>query len=136
MATECELMAWIVDKTIIPLYIDTAKSFATLSSGALGLTIVFYEKIVGAKPGSAVNRMMVTSWLFYLLTIASSASYQYFAVRFLDSISCSPGRRIEYLQVFIDSPGLIYGAMMCFFLLASTFLVVAAWRQLPTRNAE
>jgi hypothetical protein len=50
MATECELMAWIVDKTIIPPYIDTAKSFATLSSGALGLTIVFYEKIVGAKP--------------------------------------------------------------------------------------
>lgn len=69
MATECELMVWIVNKTIVPLYIDTAKSFAGLASGALGVSIIFYEKIVGAKPGNAVSRMMVTSWFLYLLTL-------------------------------------------------------------------
>jgi len=134
MAVECTELRWIVDKEIIPLYIDTAKSFAALSSGALGLTIVFYEKIVGAKPGNPVNRMMVASWLFYLLTIASSALYQYLAVRFLDWVSCYKAAESHLYQPLIESPYIMYGAMLIFFLLASTLLVLAAWRQLPLRG--
>ncbi len=135
MAAECTLMRWIVDKDIMPLYIDTAKSFAALSSAALGVTIVFYEKIVGVKPGEPVNRLMVASWFVYLLTIGSSALYQYLAVRFLDSISCSPSSAPSFYQPLIDAPGRVYGAMLSSFLLASTLLVVAAWRQLPRRRS-
>jgi len=134
MSTDCEFMQWIVNKEIMPLYIDTAKSFATLSSGALGLTIIFYEKIVGAKPGDRINKAMVTTWLLYLLTIASSAIYQYLAVRFLDWVSCWPAKESALYQSFIERPGYVYGVMLFFFLSASAMLVIAAWRQLPRRG--
>ena len=133
MATECIEMRWIVNKDVMPLYIETAKSFAALSSGALGLTIVFYEKIVGAKPGEPVNGLMVASWLLYLLTITASALYQYLAVRFLDSVSCYPAAPSKIYQPLVGSPGFMYGAMLAFFLSASVLLVSAAWRQLPKR---
>ncbi len=131
---DCQTMQWIVNKEVMPLYIETAKTFASLSSGALALTIVFYEKIVGVKPGRRVNQAMVTSWFLYLLTIATSALYQYLAVRFLDSVSCAPAVIIEYFKPLISSPGIVYGAMLFFFFAASTLLLIAAWRQLPTRS--
>lgn len=136
MAAECELMRWVVNKEIMPLYIDTARFFVTLSSGALVLTIVFYEKIVGIYPGQPVNRTMVVSWLLYLLTIGASAAYQYLAVRFLDSVSCYPAgaSKIPILKDLIQAPGQVYGAMLILFVAASTLLVVAAWRQLPMRG--
>jgi hypothetical protein len=37
-------------------------------------------------------------------------------------------------QRLIESPDIMYGAMMIFFLAASTLLVLAAWRQLPLRG--
>ena len=88
---ECEMMRWIVNKEIIPLYIDTAKSFLNVSSAALGLTIVFREKVVGVQLNSKVGLLMISSWLFYLLTIGASVLYQYLAVKFLDSVSCAFG---------------------------------------------
>jgi hypothetical protein len=131
---ECESMRWLVNKEVMPLYMDTAKTFETLSSGALGLSIVFYEKIVGATPGTRVNRIMVASWFLYLLAIAASAFYQYLAVRFLDWVSCAAAAETKLLQLLIKAPGLVYGAMLVFFLFASVLLVLAAWRQLPARR--
>ncbi|MDN8618925.1 hypothetical protein [Variovorax ginsengisoli] len=128
MNVECDAMRWLVSKEIVPLYIDTAKSFAALSSGALGLTIIFYDRIVGIKPGGPISKTMVASWIAYLITIAASAFYQYLAVRFLDSVSCDP--QVEsFYQPLIDAPGRVYGVMLVFFILASVLLVAAAWRQ-------
>ena len=135
MAADCELVRWIINKEIMPLYIDSAKYFATLSSGALGLTIVFYEKIVGARPGDPVNKTMVGSWFLFLLTIGTSAFYQYLAIRFLDSVSCSPARESRIYQSLIEAPGNVYGTMLFLFVVASARLVISAWRQIPTRGA-
>ena len=64
----CEEIRYLVNLDIIPLYIDSAKTFMTLSTGALGLTIAFREKIVGAQPGTRVGILMLLSWLFFLFT--------------------------------------------------------------------
>lgn len=58
---ECETMRYVVNTDIIPLYLDSAKTFMGLSSGALALTIVFREKVIGFKPGSRVSALWIVS---------------------------------------------------------------------------
>jgi hypothetical protein len=131
---ECELMRYVVNKDIMPLYLDTAKTYMNLSAGALALTIVFREKVVGSQPGTRVSAVMLMSWMSFLLAIGSSALYQYFAVKFLDSVSCAPGP-IQYFESFVKNPGRIYGVMLVFFFVGSSFLVLAGWRQLPWKHS-
>ena len=129
---ECEIIRYVVNKDIMPLYIDTAKSYMNLGSGALALTITFREKIIGSSPGDKVGRFMILSWIFFLLAIGSSALYQYFAVKFLDSVSCFPGT-IQMFEYLVSNPGKIYFAMLFTFYLGAVFLVITAWRHM-TQN--
>jgi hypothetical protein len=131
----CEEIRYIVNLDIIPLYIDSAKTFMSLATGALGLTITFREKIVGMKAGTNVSTPMIISWLFFLLTIASSSFYQYLGVKFLDSVSCFPGT-IQYFETLVKNPGKVYGVMLISFVLGALFLVVSACLQLPKNEAN
>lgn len=126
---DCELIQYVVNKDIIPLYIDSAKIFMSLSSGALALTLTFRERIIGIEPGASVGRYLMASWLSFLLCITSSAMYQYFGVKFLDSVSCFPGK-IQFFEYLVRNPGKVYGAMLVFFVLGAFFLVVSSWKQL------
>ena len=56
--TELELATESV-KLLMPLYIDSAKTYSQLSIGALALTIVFKEKVLGD-----VGRMQVNNSTF------------------------------------------------------------------------
>jgi hypothetical protein len=122
-------MRYVVNKEIIPLYLDSAKTFMSLSSGALALTVIFREKVIGSKPGTRVGHLMIASWLLFLLAIGSSASYQYFGTKFLDSVSCCPGP-IQHFESLVRNPGRVYGCMLVFFFAGSALLVAAAWKQL------
>jgi len=126
--------AWMQNKEIMSLYMDTAKSFINISSAALGLTVIFREKISGLSPGVYVNRFMIASWVCFLGAICCGVFYQYMAVNFLDFYSLEPGS-IYFFNFFIKNPGYIYGAMLIFFILASILLVLAAWKQLPKRDS-
>jgi hypothetical protein len=127
---ECELIRYAVDKDVMPLYLDTAKTYMNLSSGALALTIVFREKIVGSQPGSRVSVFLLFSWVSFLVTIGASAFYQYLAVKFLDSVSGAPGP-IQYFEYLVRRPGKVYGFMLVAFFLSACLLVFASWRELP-----
>jgi len=118
------------NKEIISLYIDTAKTFLNLSTGALALTIMLREKIIDAEAGSPVSKLMLISWFFYLLAIGFSSLYQYLGVKYLDSFSRLPGATgmFERLE---KEPGLIYGAMLVCFFLGSLTLVIAAAAAIP-----
>ncbi|MCK4622066.1 MAG: hypothetical protein KAT62_07600 [Desulfuromonadales bacterium] len=96
-----------VNQVIMPLYIDSAQMYLQLSIGALALTIIFKEKILGEKNGIKVELYLIVSWFLFLLTIGSSAFYQYLAVKFLDSVSDVPGR-IQYFESLVRAPGKIY----------------------------
>jgi hypothetical protein len=86
-----------VNQIIMPLYMDSAQMYLQLSIGALALTIIFKEKILGEKNGIKVELYLIVSWLLFLLTIGFSAFYQYLAVKFLDSVSDVPGK-IQYFE--------------------------------------
>jgi hypothetical protein len=118
------------NKEIISLYIDTTKSFLNLSTGALSLTIVFREKIIGLATCGHVSKWMVASWFCYLLAIGFGALYQYCGVKFLDSSSRSPGAK-GIFGFFEKNPGWLYGLMLVCFFLGSLLLVVAAGLAIP-----
>jgi hypothetical protein len=126
----CDPTRYLVDKDIITMYVDTAKTYMNLSSAALALTIAFREKIVGARPGSRVSALLVASWLSFLVTIAFSAVYQYLAVKFLDSVSCAPGP-IQFAEYLVRHPGKVYGLMLVAFFVSACILVLASWKELP-----
>jgi len=115
------------------LYIDSAQIYLELSIGALALSIIFKEKIIGESGPVKVSIILALSWLLYLLTIGASAFYQYLAVKFLDSISPYPGP-IQYFEALVRSPGKVYGAMLVFFFTASILLVASSAMQLFARN--
>lgn len=118
------------NKEIVSLYIDTTKSFLNLSTGALSLTIAFRENIIGSASGDHVSKLMVASWLFYLVAIGFGALYQYCGVKFLDSFSRSPGAK-GIFGLFEKNPGWLYGLMLVCFFLGSLLLVVAAGLAIP-----
>jgi hypothetical protein len=130
---DCEIMRYVVNSEIIPLYLDSAKTFMNLSSGAIGLTVVFREKIIGSQPGSRLSLPLMASWLFFLGCIGASAFYQYLGVKFLDSISCEPGK-IQYFASLVSSPGKVYGVMLILFVLGAISLVVSSWHQLRRQH--
>jgi len=118
-----------VDKIIIPLYIDSAKTYLQLSIGALALSVVFREKILGERATKQIGIALLISWLFFLLAIGASALYQYLAIKHLDRASSFHGIT-GYLEYFVASPGKVYGMMLIFFFAGSVFLVVSSVRQL------
>lgn len=122
---------WSTLKELMSLYIDSAKTFLSLSSAALALTVVFREKIVGASPGKPLSRTMVASWALFLLTATLSAFYQYLAVRFLDIMCKSPAPKSDLWH----NPGYVYGSMLCTFVLACALLACTAWQQMPKGDA-
>lgn len=128
---DCMPKDWQFYKDVMSLYIDSAKNFSSISSGALGLTIIFREKIVGLTPGANISRLMIVSWALFLLTIACSAFYQYLSVKFLEINSNCHGKSLFIIENLINKPGWIYGTMLISFFLASLLLILAAWKQIP-----
>jgi hypothetical protein len=62
---------------VMPLWIDGAKTFAATASAALGLTIVFKEKVIGNSGRMKTSAYLIGSWLSYLLCIGTSILYQW-----------------------------------------------------------
>jgi hypothetical protein len=122
-----------VDQIIIPLYIESAQVYLQLSIGALALSIIFREKVLGEQGPMSVGILLMISWLCFLLTIGASAFYQYLAIKFLDSVSEHPAR-IQYWEALVRSPGKVYGAMLVLFFLGSAFLVASSAKQLLFRR--
>ncbi|MCW8891787.1 MAG: hypothetical protein OQL18_00515 [Deltaproteobacteria bacterium] len=124
-----------VNQIIMPLYMDSAQMYLQLSIGALALTIIFKEKILGEKNGINVELYLIVSWLLFLLTIGFSAFYQYLAVKFLDSVSDVPGK-IQYFESLVRAPGKIYGLMLLSFFSAAVLFVLNALKQIVGKNSS
>jgi hypothetical protein len=122
-----------VDQIIIPLYIESAQVYLQLSIGALALSIIFREKVLGEQGPMSVGILLLASWLCFLLAIGASAFYQYLAIKFLDSVSEHPERK-QYWETLVRSPGKVYGAMLVLFFLGSAFLVASSAKQLFFRR--
>ena len=117
-------------KEIMSLYIDSAKTFIQLSSGAIALSVAFVEKLSGSRALKERNTALVGSWVMFLLAIGFGALYQYFAIKLLDSRSDfpgTPGLMPEFLQ---RSPGKLYAGMVFSFYGGAVLLVAHAFSRL------
>jgi len=67
------------------LFIDNAKTFVNLSTGALVLTVAFARDILGVPREKALPRdiWLIASWVFFLITIIMGSFYQYSAAKYL-----------------------------------------------------
>jgi len=125
---------------VLPLYIESARSYSQLAIGALVLTIAFREKVLAQEGRMRVGLLLVASWSSLLAAIGASAWYQYVAVKLIEIISRDPtsnpameGVSEFPLSIPVLWPGYAYGAMVTFFFLGALLLVVASARQLLTR---
>ena len=135
--TELELATESV-KLLMPLYIDSAKTYSQLSIGALALTIVFKEKVLGDVGRMQVNKLLIASWFCFLISIAASAYYQWVAVRLINHyIKKTAGFDVVQFPLTISWlwPGYAYGLMVSTFFIAASLLVLSSIYQLTmTRN--
>jgi len=122
-------------KDVLPLFIDSAKVFAQMSIAALGLTIIFREKVLGQAGPMKVNWLMVGSWACYLITFFFSLVYQWLAIRL---ISLRNHYEDPYFPLTIRQfyPGNIYGAMLITFFIGSLLLVVGSSIQLLSKRED
>jgi hypothetical protein len=115
-----------VAQIIMPMYIKSAERFLQLSIGALGLSLVFREKVLGAQAGSDAHYLLMGSWALYLFAIGASSFYQYLAVKYIDYVSDHRGKIPWGMKRLVTGPGVVYGLMLCFFTVASVLLVASA----------
>jgi hypothetical protein len=126
-------VAYGVAKETMPLFIETAKTYAQLSAGALALTITFREKVLGESGRMAMNAWLVASWIGYLVSIGACALYQWVAVRWIEMRYEATFGIIDSrfpLRSYLLNPGKVYGLMIFFFFVASTLLVFSSAKQL------
>jgi hypothetical protein len=131
--TEAEVMVDFADK-VMPLYIESAKTYAQLSMAALGVTITFKEKVLGARPGRFLDALFLSSWFCFVLAIGASAYYQWVAVRLIQYVKDDQ----VYFPLTVSWlwPGYAYGVMVSCFFLATLLLVVTATGRLRVERSE
>jgi len=107
----------------VGLFIDNAKTYIQLSTGALLLSVTFSQSISGDKTISINEPYLMISWLLWLGAIILGVTYQYCAVKYLEAFEgilgllCSERvKPIKLLQPWAKEPYRLYGALLfCFY---------------------
>ncbi len=119
------------EKTVMGIFIDNAKTYTQLSTGALVFTITFVDKVVGSKNPFQLDWFLISSWIGFVISIGAGVLYQYLAVHFIQNISNRIRRSHGILMPkwLINHPWPLYGVMMvCFFGGAVIFMIGAITR--------
>ncbi|HET7234369.1 MAG TPA: hypothetical protein VFJ16_30425 [Longimicrobium sp.] len=123
---------------IINAYIDTAKTFIQLSSAALILPLIIQTKLLGLREGAplfiGIERWAVFgSWIFFLIAIAAGATYQHYAVKFVEYNWRPDDTHVSSVQrpiILKHGPGIVYGVMVSAFYLGAICIVVYSSKML------
>ena len=123
---------------VMPLWIDGAKTFAATASAALGLTIVFKEKVLGNSGRMKTGSSLLASWLAYLGCIGTSVVYQWMAVHWIIALRDDPSTSVrpEYYPFPWLAPHDVFGIMVAFFFLGSFLLIQTSVLQLREAHAR
>jgi len=110
----------------VSLFIDNAKTYIQLSTGALVLSVTFLQGLVGAKDSIPIDPLMIAPWALWLVTILSGVTYQYCVVKYLENLEGKHGGLLEprvketrILRRFVENPYQLYGVMMTAFYLGT-----------------
>jgi len=129
---------------IISLYIDNAKTYIQLATGALVFSISFMEKLISGKNGKIpMDLAIISSWVLWLLSIAFGVLYQYAAVKYIeifendhDFLVYDRKWKKWIPDVITDNPYIVYGLMMFCFFLGSAFFTLSAFIKLHSLNTH
>jgi hypothetical protein len=118
---------------IVGLYIDSAKSYAQLATGALALAAVFathlFEGWINANVG------LIVACMCFLIAVLSSGAYQSLAVGRLEELSELPVDRTRLLKSWYDNAYVAYNVMMWSFHAGVLTLAVVAIIRMLHRTA-
>ena len=115
------------DTVIMKMYMDSAKSFITLSSAALALTVTFSKQILNKEGPIVATGALKMTWAFFLITIGVGLLYQYYAGKYIE-VRYAPGgpKFPPWPKIVANHPGFVYGAMLaCFYAGAVIFMISA-----------
>jgi hypothetical protein len=126
-----DAIAFNQEESIMKLFIDNAKTYIQLSTGALVLSITFFKEVIipDQKPAMLKDSLLILSWLMYLIAIGFGSYYQYLAVKHLEDLSGNPGTKIP-LPFFLTDPVTIYFIMMVAFYLGAILFTATAIRKI------
>ena len=105
------------DFRIISLFIDNAKTYVQLSSGALAISIVFMKALTGSENTHPmpISACLVCSWLLFVVAIGCGVFYQYLGVKYLEAKVDTSYKRLAGLGRIIERPWPFYMIMMAAF---------------------
>jgi hypothetical protein len=105
------------EKDVVGMYVDSAKTYASLSAGGLAVGAAFAEKLL-----QQTNWLNPNGWLawasgLFMAALLLSAAYQYVAVARLERLSGLPIRRRMRLPNWLtDRSYVLCGGMIIAFL--------------------
>ncbi len=121
---------------IVSLFIDNAKTYIQLSTGALVLSVTFIEK-AGNNNSFPINGFIVASWFFWLVSILIGALYQYVAIKYLETMENDHDFlfydrewKIIIPKVILNNPYSLYAVMVLFFYIGAVSFAISAMEDL------
>lgn len=113
------------------LFIENAKTYVQLSTGALVLTVTFLHDILGVPKDQKVptDVWLVLSWISFLVAILSGAYYQYLETKFVEWKSAVVRHHETWPKSLIEHPWPVYDVMLVTFYLGTICFTVAAIRR-------
>ncbi len=114
------------------LFIENAKTYVQLSTGALVLQITFLHEILGIPQGQKIpaDWLLILSWIFFLAGILAGAYYQYLTSKFVEWKSGVIRHHRPWPEQLVEHPWPIYAVMLITFYLGAIAFTVAAIRRL------
>jgi hypothetical protein len=126
----------------VGLFVDNAKTYIQLATGALLLSVTFSQGVSG-NTGLPVKELSIwISWISWLFAIIAGATYQYCAAKYLEALEEKNGslfygraKSFVILRHWIRKPYQLYCAMMVFFYGGIIWFVLAAAYLLTKQSA-
>ncbi len=125
---------------VLPMYMESAREYAQLATGALAFSIGFREKVLGNSQAKRPHVVLVLSWFSFLVTIGCAAWYHHVATKLaaqhLSGVAtgCDPYDLPVHFPLTVGWlwPGNAYGGMVASFYCGSILFVLAAALQIWT----
>src|SRR5262245_6922999 len=76
------------ERAVCSLYIESAKTYAQLSTGALVLSVAFATDFLKrTEPELLHDWPMVVAWFLWLLAVFCGGAYEYCVIKYLETIA-------------------------------------------------
>jgi len=122
----------------VGLFVENAKTYIQLSTGALLLSVTFSEGVSG-RTGAPLRELYPwISWISWLVAILAGVTYQYCVAKYLEEMEFKNGTLLYgrakpfiLFRHWVDNPYKLYGVMLvCFYGGTTWFAFAAVYRLL------